>query len=345
MKFWFERGAWVSPKAQKKFKDISPEDIKSIAIIRHAALGDMILTRAFIGEARKFFPNASITLSVVSNYRFGVPEDMVDRVHIAIGSDQRHVPKREQLRVAKELGYHDIFFDMCVSSRSILLGLVNKSKFKVSYPYRNWQRIFYDACVFRSDMQFEAETLLDMLRLFGASPQSPPDFKLSISNKNLELKHSKPYIVYFTSASISNKCWPVESFAALIKQLALQHADYDHIILEGLADWESVSPLLELISSDGDKENVNIQKAMSLDDTLTLLQGAAVVVCNDTGIRNLAICCTTPTVGIFFSTVPYRYWPRYGQHEAVFQANGSMPAVDSVLMVTNKIIKNQSVSL
>ncbi len=341
MKFWFERGAWVSPKAQQKFKDICPEDIKSIAIIRHAALGDMILTRAFIAEARKFFPNASITLSVVSNYRFGVPEDMVDRVHIAIGSDQRHVPKKEQIRVAKELGYHDILFDMSVSSRSILLGLLNKSMLKVSYPYRNWQRMLYDACVFRSDMQFEAETLLDMLRLFGASPASPPDFNISGSTVNSKLKRSKPCIVYFTSASIANKCWPVESFATLIKQLAIQYPDYEHIILEGLADWESVSPLMSMISDGGEKQNIEVQKAMPLDDTLALLQAAAVVVCNDTGIRNLAICCATPTVGIFFSTVPYRYWPRYGQHKAVFQADGSMPTVESVLMATNKIIENQ----
>ena len=154
MKFWFERGAWVSPKAREKFKDILPTDIKTIAIIRHAALGDMILTRAFIAEARKFFPNASITLSVVSNYQFGVPADMVDRVHVAIGSDQREVSKKEQIRVAKSLGDHDLIFDMAVSSRSLLLCMLNKAFLKISFTYRNWQRIFYDECVYRSDMQF-----------------------------------------------------------------------------------------------------------------------------------------------------------------------------------------------
>jgi len=337
MKFWFERGAWVSNKAQQQFENIAPAEVKSIAIIRHAALGDLILTRAFIVEARKFFPNASITLSVVSNYQYGVPEDMVDRVHIAAGSDQRHLSKREQIKIAKNLGEQDIIFDMTVSSRSILLCLVNKAKLKVSFPYRNWQRIFYDACVFRSDLQFEAETLLDMLRLMGANPAIPPDFSIATS----ALKKDKPYIIYFTSASIANKCWPMESFSSLIIKLAEQYKEYEHIILQGVADWESVKPLMEHISEKAELPNVKVQEAMSMQDTLALLKGAKVVVGNDTGIRNLAICCEAPTVGIFYSTVPYRYWPRYGLHDAVFVEDGSIPTVDSVLEATNRILESK----
>lgn len=342
MKFWFERGAWVHPKAQQKFKDISPADIKSIAIIRHAALGDMILTRAFILEARKFFPNAKITLSVVSNYQFGVPDDMVDRLHVSIGSDQREVPKKEQIRVAKSLGDHDLIFDMAVSSRSLLLCMLNKAKMKVSFPYRKWQRIFYDACVFRSDLQFEAETLLDMLRLFGATPASPPDFSVSVIDLKPELNPAKPYIIYFTSASVENKCWPAGHFANLIKQLAKQNDGYHHVILEGLAKWESVDPIMKQISSEGEGElaNVSVQKAMPLDDTMALLANAELVVSNDTGIRNLAICCPTNTVGIFYSTVPYRYWPRYAKHDAVFQADGGIPSVEAVLNSINTITKS-----
>lgn len=340
MKFWYERGAWVAPKAQEKFKDISPSDIKSIAIIRHAALGDMILTRAFITEARKFFPNASITLSVVSNYQFGVPADMVDRVHVAIGSDQREVPKKEQIRVAKSLGEHDLIFDMAVSSRSLFLCMLNKARLKISFPYRKWQRIFYDACVYRSDLQFEAETLLDMLRLFGARPLSPPDFKVPLIEVKPELKPVQPYIVYFTSASIENKCWPAQHFADLIQQLAQQHPNYNHVILEGLAKWESVAPLMSQISGSGEIMNVAVQKALPLDDTLTLLANAELVVSNDTGIRNLAICCPTPTVGIFYSTVPYRYWPRYGKHDAVFESDGSIPSVEAVKASVNNILQN-----
>ena len=85
--------------------------------------------------------------------------------------------------------------------------------------------------------------------------------------------------------------------------------------------------------------NVSVQKAMPLDDTLSLLANAELVVSNDTGIRNLAICCPTTTVGIFYSTVPYRYWPRYGKHDAVFQADGSIPSVNAVQKSIKAILK------
>ena len=331
MKFWFERGAWVSKKTQQQNKDLNPNDVRSIAIIRHAALGDLILVRAFIVEAKQFFPNASITLSVASNYQVGVPNDLVDRVHVAIGSDQREVAKLEQIRVAKSLGYHDLIFDLSVTSRSILLCLLNKAKIKVSYPYKSWQRILYDICIFRSDMQFEAEILLDMLRIFGATPATPMNFSLPQESLAADVKRSRPYVVYFTSASTDSKCWPQSSFAELIRLAATEYPEHEHVVLEGLADWESVNPLMKKIG-EATHKNITVQKSISINQSLVFLKQAEVVVSNDTSIRNMAICCDTVTVGIFYSTVPYRYWPRNGRHFAAFNTDGSIPSVDKVLV-------------
>ena len=68
MKFWGHHGVYKSKRAKKTIRKISRDGIKSIAVIRHAALGDMVLTRSFLVEARKAFPNASITLCLVSHY-------------------------------------------------------------------------------------------------------------------------------------------------------------------------------------------------------------------------------------------------------------------------------------
>ena len=126
MKLWFERGAWASAKGRKRVAALSADNAESIALIRHAALGDMVLIRPFIFELRKFFPNATITLSLVSNYVYGAPEELVDRIHIIYGSDQRNVSKLLQYRKIKELGYHDIIFDMA-SPRSFkkLIGHIS----------------------------------------------------------------------------------------------------------------------------------------------------------------------------------------------------------------------------
>jgi hypothetical protein len=91
MKLWFKTGAWTSKKAVRVAKQIQPDDVKSVAVIRRAAAGDMVLTRPFLIELRGFFPNAKITLSLCCNYTGGVPNDLVDRVHVAYGSDQRGI--------------------------------------------------------------------------------------------------------------------------------------------------------------------------------------------------------------------------------------------------------------
>ncbi len=79
---WCERGAYVSKRIRKKMTNFNPLSIKKIAVIRHAALGDMIITRVFLRELKKFFPNAEVTFSMVDKYLYGKPEDLYDKEHI-----------------------------------------------------------------------------------------------------------------------------------------------------------------------------------------------------------------------------------------------------------------------
>ncbi len=333
LKLWFERGAWAARSAADKVAAIEAEKVNSIAVIRHAAFGDMVLTRAFLLELRKHFPNAKITLSIVSNYSFCVPEDMVDRIHVAHGSDRRDTSLREQLRQLRALGYHDLIFDLASTSRSAWLCLLNPAKFKLGFPYHHLQRVLlYDAAVLRSDLRFELETMLDMLNLLGLKTDWPPRFDLA----GEAMKRDRPYLVYFTSASTAGKCWSADRFSALIAQLADEYAEHEHIVLEGVADWESIDDIMAPLKN---RKNVTAMKAGSLEDSIALFKGALLLVSNDTGTRNLAIATETPTVGIFFSTVPYRYWPRYGQHDVAFNPDGSQPEVGAVFQSVNSIIQ------
>lgn len=71
---WFEKGAYASKAARQYLNDhFNPLAVKKTAVIRHAALGDQVIVRPFLVEARKFFPNAEITLVTVSNYLYGTP--------------------------------------------------------------------------------------------------------------------------------------------------------------------------------------------------------------------------------------------------------------------------------
>lgn len=289
----------------------------------------MVLTRSFIIEARKLFPNAKITLSAIGNYTREIPEDLVDRVHIIHGTDQRGTPIIQRIKKIKELGYHDLIFDLAGGNRSFLTCMFTPALLKFGYPYRksrSW--MFYDVTTTRSDLNFEVNDMLAMLQLLGAKTAYPHIYNMP----GEPLKRSKPYIVYFMGASESYKCWPKANFHQVIQNISKQYPEYEHLILEGLKDWESADEILE---ADAGKTNIQAITADTIEETTSLLKGATLAVSNDTGIRHVAITCQTPTVGLFIGG-PYRYWPRYDIHDVVFPSTEN--TVISVEEVSNSCL-------
>jgi len=332
MQLWFKKGAWASKKAKLIVEQIIPDEVMSIAVIRHAALGDMVLTRCFLVELRKHFPNANLTLSLISNYTRGAPEDLVDRIHVVCGSDQRNAAWGVQFKKLRELGYHDLIFDLAATSRSFLLCRLNSAKLKIGFPYRLSQRhLYYDVTTPRTDLVFEADDMLKQLNIFGLRTSYPPKYNMPGTAKSSDT----PYIIYFTSASAKYKCWPDSHFSGLLDRMAKNSPTYKHLILEGVNDSESIDNLIKSLTI---KSGVEPVVADSVEDTVALLKGAALVVSNDTSIRNIAITTNTPTMGIFFSTEPYRYWPRCGNHDIVFNSDHSVPSVEQVYVATQALL-------
>ena len=342
MKLWFERGAWASNRGRRVLAEMSPESVRRVVVIRHAALGDMVLVRPFLVEARKFFPNAEIVLSVVSNYKYGVPYDLVDSVHVLSGSDQRRLSLREQFARAKDLGAVDILFDLADTTRSRYLTWLTNAKVKIGFPYRWYLRnLLFDAAVFRSDFAFEAEVMLDNLKLLGADPSVPLRFEWPEQRVQTSEDSSIETIVYFPFASVQNKCWPKQRFTELIGSLALEFPKFSHVILGGIGADENPEIFKDLATQ---HLNIKLQQAMDLNLTVNFLSLAKLVISNDTGVRNLAISTNTPTFGLFFATVPYRYWPRWNnQDQAVFLPDGQVPAVAEVLSRLRAILNSPEV--
>lgn len=325
MKLWYEKGAWASKKAKNTAETIFPEAVLSIAVIRHAAIGDMMVLRPFLLQARAFFPNATITLSIINNYSYGAPTDLVERLHrIDKKINGKKTSYAERLKQIRELGEHDLIFDMANTGLSGIICLLNSAKLKIGFPYRTFKNhLFYDIGLLRSDLVPEVETLLHMLYILGA----PKSTILNYGYPPYATKTDRPYIIYFTSASLGWKWWPKEHFTELIKSMALQYPHIDHVILEGINPEEKVDDLMEELSS---FTNVTKREALALEQIIPFLGEATLVVSGDTGIRNMAIAADTATVGIFFFTVPYRYLPMNAKHQAVFNSDGSIPDVKSV---------------
>ena len=124
MKLWTEKHSWHKKDAHTKAENLDRSKVKKIAVIRHAALGDMLLIRPMLVTLKEAFPNAELTFSVVSNYMTGIPNDLIDHVHVMKGNEKKYGLK-ESIASAKELGYQDIIFNVTSTSRSFWVTKLN----------------------------------------------------------------------------------------------------------------------------------------------------------------------------------------------------------------------------
>ncbi|SMN15306.1 Lipopolysaccharide heptosyltransferase III [uncultured Candidatus Thioglobus sp.] len=319
------KAAFASHKAFKYLKGNNPADINQIVVIRHAAIGDFMNIRPFLLGLKSFFPNAKITLSTINTYVYGIPDDLIDDIHIidrTIGDKKTSIFQR--IKQIKRLPQADILFDLTDSSLSLFTAIFSRAKLKVGYSYRPFRRFFYDISTLRSDFVLEAESVLHMLYMLGY-------FRYGDLQYGYEAKYPKQkvkQIVYFAGASMKNKCWDEDKFTALIDQLSIEYPDYQHVILQGIRDDEK---FLEIYNSLPGRDNVVLQKTMSLDEVMQFLANSHLLISNDTGIRNMAIAMKTPTIGIFFDIAPFKYWPNEKIHDCVFNEDYQQPLVDDVL--------------
>lgn len=341
IKLWFERGAWASSRARRYFSRISAHEIRRVGVVRHAALGDMVLVRPFLTELKRCFPNAEIVLSVVSNYMEGIPYDLVDTIHVIPGNHVKGGSFLSRVKTAREIGKLDILFDLADTTRSRYICLFASAKIRIGMSYSPYlSRLLHDAAVWRSDFVFEADNMLHTLMLLGSKPLDPMTF--CWERPSVVSLSQEPCILYFPFASTPRKMWAIEHWINLIQHSCQLWPSYRHVVLSGSQAWEKAADVFN------DRfwpypANLELAESCSLDHLIQRIQESFLLISNDTGVRNLAIALDTSTIGVFFSTVPYRYWPRGGRHLTAFRAEGDAPSVEEVLQLMRSRVRVEHV--
>ncbi len=333
MKTWRHRYIRCSPRGARELAALHPQDVRSIAVIKHAALGDLILARPFLTTLRKHFPNAKLTFGAIANYLNGVPEDLVERVHVAVGQVRPRPPWRERVRSYRELGHHDLLFDLTASSTSAWITALNPARIKVGYRHHFLAQWLYDVAIPRHIFQFEAQNFLDQLAALRLSYDYPLDFGYPPAPPYTGV----PYVLHFPTASVPEKCWRAEAFGELMGRLAAAHPQCEQRLLFGVKAWE-VATAEQALAAAGDAPQVRAVRDATGDTFRALVRDARLLVSNDTGVRNLAIGLGTPTLGIFPNTFVNTYLPRFGHHAVVYDAEGRQPTVDAVEAAAERLL-------
>jgi ADP-heptose:LPS heptosyltransferase len=136
------------------------------------------------------------------------------------------------------------------------------------------------------------------------------------------------YVCVHPGASVASRRWHVEGFAAVADALAQQ--DVKVVLTGSLGEAD----LADAISRQMHRPALNLAGRTSLGALAALLNGARMVVCNDTGVSHLAAALRVPSVVLVLSSDPVRWAPSdHNRHRVLFHEVPCRPCAQAVCPV------------
>ena len=303
--------------------------MKNILIIKPSSLGDIVQALPALTALRKSFPDAEISWLVRREFA----PLLENHPHLTgiIPFDRKFLGKAwynpsafasliSFLRSLKRSNF-DIVFDFQGLFRTAFFAWCSRcdKRFGMASA-RELAHIFYTHKVPLSrDCIHLVDYYLKIIRAAGASDFTP-EFILPRSNAaadsiNSLLKSHEVnpdnYAVLVPGSAHSDKCWPIERFAALAEKISSKFAF--SIIATGTA---AESPSVEQIKNRSSVPIANLSGHTSLRELIALLRNARLVVSNDTGPGHIAAALARPLVLLFGRSNPARVAP-YGRDNCV----------------------------
>jgi lipopolysaccharide heptosyltransferase I len=344
--------------------------IKNILIIKPSSLGDIVMALPTLSALRRSFPNARISWFVRPEFE----PILKNHPHLTdiILFDRRFLGKAwynwrafaSLLSLIRQLrrGKFDAVFDLQGLFRTASLSWLSgcKKRFGMANA-RELAHIFYTHKIEQDrDCIHLVDYYLRIAQNAGVCDTEvqfvlPANSVAADSANRLLINHnvnSNSYAVFIPTSAHSDKCWPIERFAALADRISSQFGF--SIIAAGTTAERGY---VEKLKAAANVPIANFAGRTGLAELVALLKSAKLVVSNDTGPGHIAAALGTPLVLIFGRSNPARVAP-YGRSHCVvaiepdsrgFKADSTDPKHDikaiTVDWVYQKICENVAESV
>jgi len=276
-----------------------------ILVIKHGALGDVVLAEGPFQAIRAHHPDAHITLLTTALFKpFLEKSGLFDEIWVDEKPKFWNVLKLMRLKDKLVRGHFNRVYDLQTSTRSSsYFGLLPSGQ-KVewsgvakgcSHPHDNPDR----------GKLHTLERQAEQLKIAGIETIPPVDFKWAIkAAKKFELPEKIALLVPGGSAHRPEKRWPAEKYAELANLLASQNIT--PVLIGAKAEQDVLDHIMRLC-----QEAIDLSGKTSLHDLAALGDKATVSVGNDTGPLHLFAAVGCPTVVLFSNASdPNRARPR-----------------------------------
>jgi ADP-heptose:LPS heptosyltransferase len=127
--------------------------------------------------------------------------------------------------------------------------------------------------------------------------------------------------VIHPGASALSRRWPAHRYATVAAQL---HRAGHEVVITGNTGESALAEFVALRA--GLPPSAVLAGSLSVLDLVTLVSGAALLICGDTGVAHIATATATPSVLLFGPTSPAHWGPRInGPHQVLWSGRTGDP--------------------
>ena len=293
----------------------------NILVIKHGALGDIILAGAAIKAIREFHKDSTIyCLTTKPYYKLMQESPWFDKVILDVKPQWSDI--FGWLNLMKNLKKNKFYrvYDLQTSDRSSLYFYLF---FLISTT--QWSGIAYGS-LFRHKnfLRKKMHTLdrhKDQLDITGLKSLRSPDWKwlLKKEHNKYAIQHKYVLIVTGSSAHRENKIWPKESFGSLVGILAENEITSVFIGLEN--DKKNIDDIINMDAKLEMKKSINLAGKTSYKDLAFLANSSLFVIGNDTGPIHLAAACGARVFVLFGSGSDPKLCAPRGKNVVIIRKN------------------------
>ena len=292
----------------------APCEIERILIIRHAPLGETVLTTPVIRALRQHFQDAYIAYLVAPSR-----EDLVSaNPHLnEVLIYQSSIPKLLSQLIRRK-------FQLAVilqpTFRLVLFTFLAGIPLRIGFQTNTGGKSLLKHSIPNNTSQHETQRYLDVVRTIGLDVEDDePEVFIDDAGRTWvdeyinsnNLNDNKPIIGINPGAATSYRRWSAENFAILANML---HEAYDCHILITTGPREG--DLAQQVSS-------HLKYTPLILDNVTPMQLAATLqrcnlyISNDTGPMHLSTAVKTPTIALFGGSNPDQWGPPWKGHAVI----------------------------
>lgn len=282
-----------------------------IVVCKFKGLGSIIQATPMLQALRENYPNAEITfLSTKSNASFLSKIEVIDKVITIDDSSAFRLISSLTSTVYKLIRYRpEVYIDLEIYSNfSTLVTIATLSKNRIGFYLRSssFRMGIYTHMMYYNTNVPISEVYMQIARLMNPNSKSFGLYPLGESVEKATKFSFSNYIVINPNASDLRieRRWSSENYNALSLWICEQFPNKKVVFIGSKSEQAYVD---EILNNSEHDNLINLAGKTTVDELISLIDHAELMITNDTGPMHIAFACNTPTIALFGPCSPEQY--------------------------------------